>query len=30
MNLPSDVLHFIVTTVLGFLSGIEAKSYRQQ
>ncbi|HEB69546.1 MAG TPA: DUF4010 domain-containing protein [Desulfobulbus sp.] len=30
MNLPSDVLHFIITTVLGFLSGLEVKSYRQQ
>ncbi len=30
MNLPADVIHFIVTTVLGFLSGLEVKSYRQQ
>ena len=30
MNLPTDVIHFIVTTVLGFLSGLEVKSYRQQ
>ncbi len=30
MNPPHEVIHFIVTAVLAFLSGLEVKSYREQ